>query len=262
MSNKSFFLRRQELIKELTGKIEKETQGINGEETFKFADLASIKKVLDPLKLEYGITDVINFDGFPKNQPSIYLYDLFCTESEEPKLKFFAPIVNAINQESFQSPIQQVGACMTYYRRYLLMLAYDIAADDQIDASQSTEIPEASNVQDLLRLDTVLEQAESNEHNPKHRNILQEQQLDMFQRLDQLVDVQQEESRPLKQDAEVQVSSNLENAVFTSGKWDGQPLKNAIMFGDEGYLRDIASGLYEDIDDNTRNICYQYFHQK
>lgn len=270
MENENFWVRRQEIINALTGTIEKNSE--NGE--YRFADLGAIKKVLDPLKAKYGITDVINFDGFPKKQPYISLYDTRQPEVKEPKLTFYAPIVNATNQYDFQSPLQQVGACMTYYRRYLLMLAYDIAADDP-ESGKSKEVPEAENIamDQLMKEKTpvISQPGDGSQIEEKKVQIPQNvampeigegQQLDMFQNLDTLLMEQREESRPLNVNDTITMDQNdpIEERIFTSGKWKGQPLKNAIMLGDEIYLREVANGVYDnEIDQNTKNICMNYF---
>lgn len=257
----TFLERRQRLISDLAV-IGKKGVGLNGDSRFfRFAELTEIKSALDPLKIKYGITDIINFEGFPDKQPTISLYDFFDQKDSKPKIVFCAPSTTLDYQNTFMSPIQQAGAYMTYYRRYLLMLAYDIAADDKIDTFQNQQIPEANVPNHLPEFDKKLEEME-NGHTSGEKDTQKEQknisndtkELDY---IDDLLTTQKERQYPID-DQGTKINESVKNKILTSGTWSGQPLSNALIFGQYDYISDVANGLVDDVDDNTINICRAY----
>ncbi len=284
----SFLMRRQMLINELTENISKETNGSVGENKFKFADLASIKKILDPLKLTYGITDIISFDQFPNELPKIYLYDLLDPRAKDPAMIFYAPVpANMFNANSFESPIQQAGACMTYYRRYLITLAYDIAATDTIDGEIPKDIvPEGvltPKEEAALSMDQVLKGVAENENssyeNQKNMSTMsstsvatqqtlsmenpeallsKKEECHVGQATQEMIPSQSDQPRAMAATAD----ESLENQILTSGKWKDQPLRNPITFGDMAWIQDTAAGLYPETDANTLSICKAYLNQR
>lgn len=228
----SFMERRQRLINELgQSKIKKKSEG----QDFRYIDLQDIKEVLDPLKLKYGITDFVSFEdyGTPSGKPCIKLFDLW-NLSTEPQLVFYLPGV-AIVDDYNGSIIQRVGAYSTYYRRYLLMLAYDIAAQDEIDAAPASEvvdlkipssIPEMPN--DWVDPQSVTSQTVQNENLDNDNQVYHQESF--LASLDSLIDAKEETTVN---------TTNSKNYILTNGPYEGCNLENVEIM-DPNYLRSLA----------------------
>ena len=93
---------------------------------FKYFELDDIVPVATKIFEELGLIALVNF-----NEDKAFL-TVVNTDSTEESIVFTAPMVSAEGNKAV-NPVQAFGATVTYYRRYLYMMALDICEPDNIE---------------------------------------------------------------------------------------------------------------------------------
>lgn len=117
--NMSYYERRAALISELNKNLVKNRET----DDYDYIDLKGINQVLQPLKCKYKITDVPLRES--NGEMSLIMIDA-CSGKEHGKVTIPWPGSDPEHNNNMRE-IQIIGANITYLRRYLLMLAYDIS---------------------------------------------------------------------------------------------------------------------------------------
>ncbi len=105
--------------------------GKNTTLTFKYFELDDIVPVATKIFEEIGLIAIVNFE---ESKASLTIVN---TDNSEEFIVFTAPMVNAEGNKAV-NPVQAFGATVTYYRRYLYMIALDICEPDNIEPTIST----------------------------------------------------------------------------------------------------------------------------
>ena len=103
---------------------------------FKYFELDDIVPVATKIFEELGLIALVNF-----NEDKAFL-TVVNTDSTEESIVFTAPMVSAEGNKAV-NPVQAFGATVTYYRRYLYMMALDICEPDSIDPTGGVNTPAA-----------------------------------------------------------------------------------------------------------------------
>ena len=98
---------------------------------FKYFELDDIVPIATRIFEEIGIVPVVNFTA------DTAILSMVNTENAEECVNFTAPLVSSEGNKAV-TPVQAMGATITYYRRYLYMMALDICEPDGIDAIGAT----------------------------------------------------------------------------------------------------------------------------
>ena len=93
---------------------------------FKYFELDDIVPVATKIFEELGLIALVNF-----NEDKAFL-TVVNTDSTDESIVFTAPMVSAEGNKAV-NPVQAFGATVTYYRRYLYMMALDICEPDNIE---------------------------------------------------------------------------------------------------------------------------------
>ena len=93
---------------------------------FKYFELDDIVPVATKIFEELGLIALVNF-----NEDKAFL-TVVNTDITEESIVFTAPMVSAEGNKAV-NPVQAFGATVTYYRRYLYMMALDICEPDNIE---------------------------------------------------------------------------------------------------------------------------------
>jgi len=110
--------------------------GRNKFANFSYFELSDFLPTLNELMLEYGVNDVVDFDG---DRATLTL--IKGEEKQQYGMPFFnfpTPLNN--NGQPLMQPIQYLGAQDTYYKRYLYMNAFGITDGDVIDTVDNKEL--------------------------------------------------------------------------------------------------------------------------
>ena len=94
---------------------------------FKYFELDDIVPIATKIFEEVGLISVVNFD---KDVASLTIVN---TEKGDECIEFTAPMIVSEGNKAV-TPVQALGATITYYRRYLYMMALDICEPDEIDS--------------------------------------------------------------------------------------------------------------------------------
>ena len=94
---------------------------------FKYFELDDIVPIATKIFEEIGLISVVNFD---KDVASLTIVN---TEKGDECIGFTAPMIVSEGNKAV-TPVQALGATITYYRRYLYMMALDICEPDEIDS--------------------------------------------------------------------------------------------------------------------------------
>ena len=108
--------------------------GKNMSLSFKYFELDDIIPVATSIFEEIGLIAITNF-----SQETACL-EIFNTENVEERISFLAPLVVSEGNKAV-TPVQAMGATITYYRRYLYMMALDICEPDGIDTDTNGNNP-------------------------------------------------------------------------------------------------------------------------
>ena len=94
---------------------------------FKYFELDDIVPIATKIFEEVGLISVVNFTA------EIARLTIVNTESGDECITFTAPMVVSEGNKAV-TPVQALGATITYFRRYLYMMALDICEPDEIDS--------------------------------------------------------------------------------------------------------------------------------
>ena len=103
-----------------------EKSGKNIHLAFKYFELDDIVPVATKIFNEIGIVPLVNFT---ENMAVMEIVD---ADNPDDRVGFTAPVVR-LSENKGTNAVQAFGATITYYRRYLYMLALDICEPDEID---------------------------------------------------------------------------------------------------------------------------------
>ena len=98
---------------------------------FKYFELDDIVPIATKIFEEVGLISVVSFCD------EIARLTIINTENGEECICFTAPMVISEGNKAV-TPVQALGATITYYRRYLYMMALDICEPDEIDSIGAT----------------------------------------------------------------------------------------------------------------------------
>ena len=98
---------------------------------FKYFELDDIVPVATKIFEEIGLISVVNFTS------DMAVIHIINTENGDESISFTAPMVISEGNKAV-TPVQALGATITYFRRYLYMIALDICEPDGIDAIGAT----------------------------------------------------------------------------------------------------------------------------
>lgn len=102
---------------------------------FKYFELDDIVPVATKAFEEIGLISIVNFTA---ENATLTIRN---TENADESIVFVAPMVNLEGNKAV-NPVQALGATITYYRRYLYLMALDICEPDSIDpVSNPTPAP-------------------------------------------------------------------------------------------------------------------------
>lgn len=103
-----------------------EKSGKNMHLAFKYFELDDIVPIATKIFEEVGLISIVNFY---ENAASMYIFN---TDNPEEEILFRTPIVTLAENKGTNA-VQAFGATITYFRRYLYMIALDICEPDSID---------------------------------------------------------------------------------------------------------------------------------
>jgi hypothetical protein len=98
---------------------------------FKYFELDDIVPIATKIFEEIGLISVVNFTA------DMATLTIVNTENGSESIDFTAPMVISEGNKAV-TPVQALGATITYFRRYLYMMALDICEPDEIDLAGST----------------------------------------------------------------------------------------------------------------------------
>lgn len=113
-------------VREAFAKIGIEKNGKNMQLTSKFFTLDDIVNNSREL---FHKNRILPIDEFTKEQATLILIDL---DNLEERITFTIPMREYMGNKSV-TPVQAMGATVTYYRRYLYSLALDLAEKDELE---------------------------------------------------------------------------------------------------------------------------------
>ena len=130
----------QKLLKARTLFLASNTQksGKNMHLAFKYFELDDIVPVVTKIFEEVGLISLVSF------AENSAVMNILNTENPEESVAFTAPLVQ-LSENKGTNAVQAFGSTVTYYRRYLYMIALDICEPDEIDAGlKNTPAPAAT----------------------------------------------------------------------------------------------------------------------
>ena len=98
---------------------------------FKYFELDDIVPIATKIFEEIGLISVVNFTA------ETATLTIVNTENGDESIAFTAPMVISEGNKAV-TPVQALGATITYFRRYLYMIALDICEPDEIDSVGAT----------------------------------------------------------------------------------------------------------------------------
>jgi hypothetical protein len=101
--------------------------GKNMHLAFKYFELDDIVPVATKIFDEVGLVSLVSFE---QDKAKMTIVD---TENPDGHIEFEAPLVQ-LGENKGTNAVQAFGSTVTYYRRYLYMIALDICEPDEIDA--------------------------------------------------------------------------------------------------------------------------------
>ena len=119
----------QKLLKARTLFLASNTQksGKNMHLAFKYFELDDIVPIVTKIFEEVGLISLVSF------AENSAVMNILSTENPEESITFTAPLVQ-LTENKGTNAVQAFGSTVTYYRRYLYMIALDICEPDEIDA--------------------------------------------------------------------------------------------------------------------------------
>ena len=98
---------------------------------FKYFELDDIVPIATKIFEEIGLVSAVCFDK------DIATLTIINTDNGDDRISFTAPMVISEGNKAV-TPVQALGATITYFRRYLYMMALDICEPDEIDSVGAT----------------------------------------------------------------------------------------------------------------------------
>ena len=108
--------------------------GKNMHLAFKYFELDDIVPIATKIFEEVGLISLVSFD---ENLARISIINI---DTPEEVICFTAPLVQ-LSENKGTNAVQAFGSTVTYYRRYLYMIALDICEPDEIDAGVKGNTP-------------------------------------------------------------------------------------------------------------------------
>ena len=220
IKNMSFYERRAALIAELNKNLVKNRET----DDYDYIDLKGINQYLQPLKVKYKITDIPYMEE--NKDLGLIMVD---SVTGEKKDKVTVPWPGLDPEHNNMRTVQVIGANITYLRRYLLMLAYDINVPKDFYDEQK---------QNFSMIPEVLPQKETTE--TKKQNSKPSDSSDLvYTSLDEYVkgekQAEKEETVVYETDGEElkldpsrgrknNIYDDAENYIVKNGKYAGMPL--------------------------------------
>lgn len=108
--------------------------GKNKFQNFDYFELKDFVPTATKLFSKYGLTPIFNLE-VGQDGVEYAILDVVKGDSANEKIRFKAPTA----EPSGNNPIQQLGAKITYLRRYLYLIALDIVENDTVDGADQNE---------------------------------------------------------------------------------------------------------------------------
>ena len=108
--------------------------GKNMHLAFKYFELDDIVPVVTKIFEDIGLISLVSFED---NKATMCILN---TANPEETIYFNAPM-EKLDENKGTNSVQAFGATITYYRRYLYMMAMDICEPDSLDPSSGTNTP-------------------------------------------------------------------------------------------------------------------------
>lgn len=124
MKDKNIYQKIQEIRLQLSKKSIKKS----GKNTFANYEYFELSDFLNPLNELMDITGVMTQFILQDNRAVLHIIN---SDKPEEKITFYTPIASAEGKGT--NAIQQLGSQITYLRRYLFMIAFEIAESDTVD---------------------------------------------------------------------------------------------------------------------------------
>lgn len=106
--------------------------GVNQFAKFKYFELADFLPTINKINLELGLFTKFDIDEVSK----IATLEITDMEKEESSITFTVPY--ALSEIKGATSIQNIGGSITYLRRYLFVIAYEITENDEVNAVDNT----------------------------------------------------------------------------------------------------------------------------
>lgn len=107
--------------------------GVNKFANFKYFELADFLPTINKINLELGLCTKFDIDEVNK----IATLEVFDMDKEDSSIIFTVPYVPSEIKGAID--IQKLGGSITYLRRYLFVIAYEITDGDVVDALDNTQ---------------------------------------------------------------------------------------------------------------------------
>lgn len=107
--------------------------GFNKFTNFKYFELADFLPTINKINLELGLCTKFDIDEVAK----IATLEIFDMDKEDSSIIFTVPYVPSEIKGAID--IQKLGGSITYLRRYLFVIAYEITDRDVVDALDDTQ---------------------------------------------------------------------------------------------------------------------------
>ena len=126
----------QKLLKARTMFLGSNTQksGKNMHLAFKYFELDDIVPIATKIFEEVGLISIVSF---AENSATMNILN---TDNPDESISFTAPLIQ-LGENKGTNAVQAFGSTVTYYRRYLYMIALDICEPDEIDGGLKGNIP-------------------------------------------------------------------------------------------------------------------------
>lgn len=124
-----------QLVRHTLSKSDLKKTGKNKHLDYNYFELGDFLPKLNDLMNEHGLMS--HFSMQVSDGGNIAVLSIIDTDDSESQVQFSCPLREA----SMPNPIQSLGATITYLRRYLLMIAFEIAESDVVDATASNAKP-------------------------------------------------------------------------------------------------------------------------
>lgn len=128
-------LKRLQMVRNELQKKELKQSGKNGFSNYSYFQISDFINYVTTLSNEHGITPILTFS---KEVATLTIYN---SDDKEDFIVFETPFILAEMKSAIN--IQKLGSSITYIKRYLYMLAFEISDADAIDCLDAkNEVPE------------------------------------------------------------------------------------------------------------------------